>query len=46
MKKLTKDKQLSAYNHRDFFAAMDTLKDKLTLQEYIQKNEAPWMKWL
>jgi glucose-1-phosphate cytidylyltransferase len=46
MKKLTKDRQLSAYNHRGFFASMDTLKDKLTLQEYIQKNKAPWMKWL
>lgn len=46
MKKLTRDRQLSAYRHRGFFAPMDTLKDKLMLQECINKNKAPWMKWL
>ncbi len=42
---LTKDNQLSAYSHKDFFGPMDTLKDKLLLQNMLKKNNAPWKKW-
>ena len=43
--KLAKDGQLAAFKHSGFFGAMDTLKDKLYLQDLLNKNIAPWKKW-
>jgi len=45
MEKLAKNNQLSAYKHKGFFAAMDTLKDKKMFQKLINQKKAPWMLW-
>ncbi|MFN7678761.1 MAG: glucose-1-phosphate cytidylyltransferase [Cyanobacteriota bacterium] len=37
--------QLSAYHHRGFWQPMDTLRDKLTLEELWQSGQAPWKVW-
>ena len=38
-------KQLAAYEHDGFFAAMDTFKDKQTLDTLNETGEAPWEVW-
>jgi len=42
---LARDGQLSAYRHDGFWAAMDTLRDKTTLEELWAKGDAPWRNW-
>jgi len=42
---LAKDNQLAAYRHRGFWRPMDTLRDKVTLEELWEKGEAPWKVW-
>jgi glucose-1-phosphate cytidylyltransferase len=42
---LARDQQLSAYTHRGFWHAMDTLRDKLKLEELWQSGQAPWQTW-
>lgn len=37
--------QLSAYFHRDFWLAMDTLRDRKTMQELWESGRAPWRTW-
>lgn len=41
---LAKEDNLIAYKHDGFWQCMDTLKDKLYLDNLIEKNEAPWIK--
>jgi glucose-1-phosphate cytidylyltransferase len=36
---------LVAYRHDGFWAAMDTLRDKITLDEMWTRGEAPWKVW-
>ncbi len=43
--KLSKEKQLSAYKHRGFWRPMDTLRDKVYLEELWNLGEAPWRVW-
>lgn len=43
--KLVKDHQLSAYKHDGFWQCMDSMKDRMYLEEIIANNEAPWIKW-
>ena len=43
--KLVKLKSLKAYRHYGFWQCMDTLKDKLYLEEIWKKNKAPWKIW-
>lgn len=43
--KLTRSKNLMAYKHYGFWQCMDTLKDKLFLEEIWKKNKAPWKNW-
>jgi glucose-1-phosphate cytidylyltransferase len=43
--RLIQEKQLAAYEHDGFFAAMDTLKDKQTLDNLYESGEAPWEVW-
>ena len=38
-------KQLTAYAHDGFFAAMDTFKDKMHLEELYARGNAPWEVW-
>lgn len=42
---LAKDNQLAAYRHRGFWRPMDTLRDKVTLEELWDKGQAPWKVW-
>ncbi len=43
--RLIQEKQLAAYEHDGFFAAMDTLKDKQNLDSLYESGEAPWEVW-
>ena len=37
--------EMMAYEHRGFWQAMDTLRDKTTLEELWSSGRAPWKKW-
>ena len=45
MQKLTKENQLVAFTHDDFWNPMDTLRDKQYLEDLWAKNQAPWRVW-
>jgi glucose-1-phosphate cytidylyltransferase len=45
LEKLANEGNLAAYKHPGFWQCMDTLRDKLLLEELIIKGEAPWIKW-
>jgi glucose-1-phosphate cytidylyltransferase len=34
-----------AFNHKGFWQAMDTLRDKMTLEDLWSKGNAPWKTW-
>lgn len=42
---LARDRELMAYEHKDFWQPMDTLRDKSILEELWQSNKAPWKTW-
>lgn len=42
---LARDGQISAYTHSGFWHPMDTLRDKLKLEELWQGGHAPWKVW-
>lgn len=42
---LARDGQISAYTHHGFWQPMDTLRDKLKLEELWQSGRAPWKVW-
>lgn len=42
---LAKDNQLMAYQHQGFWQPMDTLRDKVHLEELWQAGKAPWKTW-
>ncbi len=42
---LARDAQLSAWTHRGFWQPMDTLRDKVRLEDLWQRGEAPWKVW-
>lgn len=42
---LTNDKQLYAYKHSGFWKPMDTLLDKVTLNDIWNTGKAPWKIW-
>jgi glucose-1-phosphate cytidylyltransferase len=42
---LARDGQLSAYTHAGFWQPMDTLRDKMRLEELWQSGSAPWKCW-
>lgn len=42
---LARDGQISAYTHEGFWQPMDTLRDKLKLEELWQSGNAPWKIW-
>jgi glucose-1-phosphate cytidylyltransferase len=43
--KLARDGQLMAFEHDGFWHPMDTLRDKLHLDELWSNGRAPWRKW-
>jgi glucose-1-phosphate cytidylyltransferase len=45
LEQLARDGQLSAYVHRGFWQPMDTLRDKLRLEELWASGRAPWKVW-
>ena len=42
---LARDGQLNAYKHKGFWHPMDTLRDKIELNELWASGKAPWAKW-
>lgn len=42
---LASDGELMAYEHHGFWQPMDTLRDKVHLEELWQSNKAPWKMW-
>jgi glucose-1-phosphate cytidylyltransferase len=45
LKQLAQDDQLMAYRHDGFWQPMDTLRDKILLEELWQTGTAPWKSW-
>ncbi len=45
LEKLALDKQLAAFKHHGFWKPMDTLKDKVELNNLWDTNKAAWKKW-
>ncbi len=45
LERLAADGQLSAYTHRGFWQPLDTLRDKLKLEELWQSGNPPWKVW-
>jgi glucose-1-phosphate cytidylyltransferase len=44
--RLMAEDQLIAYRHHGFWASMDTLKDKMTLEDMMERGHTPWLPWL
>ncbi|MDF2557321.1 MAG: glucose-phosphate cytidylyltransferase [Bacillales bacterium] len=45
MERLTRQGEVRAYMHNDFFASMDTQRDQMQLNEIWKKGKAPWKVW-
>ncbi len=45
LERLAQTNQLSAYQHKDFWQPMDTLRDKIKLEELWESGKAPWKVW-
>tara|TARA_B100000959_G_scaffold276077_1_gene330295 strand:- start:2076 stop:2855 length:780 start_codon:yes stop_codon:yes gene_type:complete len=45
LKNLAKDGQIYTYKHNDFWMPMDSLRDKIKLNELCKAQDAPWMVW-
>jgi glucose-1-phosphate cytidylyltransferase len=45
LEKLAQEGQLSAYQHKGFWQPMDTLRDKIMLNELWATGKAPWKVW-
>jgi len=45
LEKLSKDKELVAFKHDGFWQPMDTLREKIYLEELWRSNKAPWKVW-
>ena len=45
LERITADGQLTAYEHTDFWRAMDMLRDKMFLEDLWATGEAPWKVW-
>lgn len=42
---LAKDGELFTYKHEGFWKCMDTLRDKMQLQDMYDNDNAPWINW-
>ena len=42
---LATDKQLVAFKHTGFWQSMDTLRDKIVLENLWTSGKAPWINW-
>jgi glucose-1-phosphate cytidylyltransferase len=45
LERLAADGQLMAYKHTSFWQCMDTLRDKILLQQLWDSDDAPWKVW-
>ncbi|ETT65501.1 glucose-1-phosphate cytidylyltransferase [Paenibacillus odorifer] len=45
LERLARDNELSAFKHNGFWQPMDTLRDKVKLEEIWDTREAPWKVW-
>lgn len=45
MRKLAASNQLAAYRHDGFWKPMDTLRDKIELEDLWESSKAPWKLW-
>jgi glucose-1-phosphate cytidylyltransferase len=45
LKNLSKDRQLSAFEHEGWWQPMDTLREKRVLQKLFIDGQAPWLKY-
>lgn len=45
LKNLVKDEQIFTYKHNSFWMPMDTLRDKIKLNEIYNSKKAPWVVW-
>jgi glucose-1-phosphate cytidylyltransferase len=45
LERLAADGQLMAFRHEGFWQCMDTLRDKMVLEELWQEGRAPWRIW-
>ena len=45
LKGLAKDGELMSFKHEGFWQPMDTLRDKVYLEELLEMNKAPWKTW-
>lgn len=45
LQRLANDGQLAAYRHNGFWQPMDTLRDKMLLEELWQSGSPPWKSW-
>ena len=45
MERLAAERQMMAFEHEGFWQAMDTLRDKLTLEDLWTSGAAPWKVW-
>jgi glucose-1-phosphate cytidylyltransferase len=45
LKGLADDGELMAFKHEGFWQPMDTLRDKIYLEELLENNKAPWKTW-
>ena len=45
LKGLAADGELMSFKHDGFWQPMDTLRDKIKLEELYDKNQAPWKLW-
>jgi glucose-1-phosphate cytidylyltransferase len=45
LERLAREGELSAYQHRGFWQAMDTIRDRDALQRYWESGNAPWKTW-
>ena len=45
LERLATDGQLMAYKHEGFWGAMDTMRDRLYLEQLWEEGKAPWKSW-
>lgn len=45
LERLTREGQLAAYHHKGYWQNMDTLRDKMVLEQTWNSGEAPWKLW-
>jgi len=45
LERLATEDNLAAYHHNGFWQPMDTLRDKMHLEELWQSGNAPWKVW-